>query len=397
MKKQTEMAIYPQISNVEIDPNTTQGPKRIYLDNNASTPLDPLVADCIVKTLPLLQGNPSSSHYFGQTARALINKAKALIASFLKVKSSELIFTSGGTESVNMAIKGLAANKAPGHIITSAVEHSCVIAVCKQLESQGYTVSYLPTGAFGAVQSEAVKAAIRPDTQLITLMAVNNETGVKTDIASIAQIAQNCRIPFFVDAVSQLGKEEIQIIPGISAMAFSGHKIHALQGIGLLYLRAGTKLQPLIIGGEQEYGRRAGTENVLGILSLAKAIELLLPATYERIQSLRDRFESILLKEIPGLLINGEGDRVSNVSNLAFPGIDGEALLMNLDRSGIAASHGSACSSGSLEPSRILLGMGFPLSRVNSSIRFSLSRLTTVAEIEAACAIILALSVRKVS
>lgn len=375
--------------------NPSQGLQRIYLDNNASTPLDPAVADFIVKILPSLQGNPSSSHSFGQTARSLINKAKASIALFLKVKPTELIFTSGGTESVNMAIKSLVANKAPGHIITSAVEHACVIAVCKQLESQGYAVSYLPTGSVGAVQPEAVKAAIRPDTQLIALMAVNNETGVKTDIESIAQIAQERKIPFFVDAVSQLGKEEVRIPQGVSAMAFSGHKIHALQGIGLLYLRSGIKLKPLIIGGEQELGRRAGTENVLGILSLAKAVELLSPPPYKTIESLRDRFEGVLLKEIPGLLINGEGLRVSNVSNLAFPGVDGEALLMNLDRAGIAASHGSACSSGSLEPSRILLGMGLPLDRVNSSIRFSLSRLTTAAEVDAACAIIVSLVKRR--
>ncbi|HEV8051675.1 MAG TPA: cysteine desulfurase family protein [Parachlamydiaceae bacterium] len=365
--------------------------RRIYLDNNASTPLDPLVADFIVKNLPLLQGNPSSSHSFGQAARSLINKAKASISSFFGVKSSELIFTSGGTESVNIAIRGLISHKPPGHIITSSVEHSCVIAVCKLMEAQGYSVSYLPSGPLGAVQPDAVKAAIRPDTQLIVLMAVNNETGVKTDIQSIARITQEHRIPFFVDAVSQLGKEVILIPPGISAMAFSGHKVHALQGIGLLYLRTGTKLQPLIFGGEQEYGRRAGTENVLGILSLSKAMELLSPAAYEGVKLLRDRFESVLLKAIPGLLINGEGARISNVSNLAFPGVDGEALLMNLDRAGIAASHGSACSSGSLEPSRILLGMGLPLERVNSSIRFSLSRLTTAAEIEAACATIICL------
>lgn len=360
----------------------------IYLDNNASTQLDPTIADFIVKNLPLLKGNPSSSHAAGQSVRALITKVRTSIASYFNVKARELIFTSGGTESVNTGIRGLLQNKKPGHIITSAVEHSCTLAVCKLLETLGYSVSYLPVGPWGAVQPQAIKEAIRPDTQLIALMSVNNETGVKTDVKSIAAIAHEHQIPFFVDAVAQLGKEIIEIPLGVSAMAFSGHKIHALQGIGLLYLRSGVKFQPLIVGGEQEYGRRAGTENVLGILSLAKAIELLSTHDCERIEKLRNRFEECLKKEFPGILINGDGPRVSNTSNLAFMGIDGETLLMNLDRAGVAASHGSACSSGSLEPSRVLLGMDLPLERVNSSIRFSLSRLTTDAEIDDALKII---------
>jgi cysteine desulfurase len=299
-----------------------------------------------------------------------------------------LIFTSGGTESVNTGIRGLLSNKKPGHIITSNVEHSCTLAACKLLETMGYTVSYLPVGPRGAVLPETVKEAIKSDTQLIALMSVNNETGVKTDIDSISIIAHEHHIPFFVDAVAHLGKEVVKIPLGVSAMAFSGHKIHALQGIGLLYLRSGSKLQPLIVGGEQEHGRRAGTENVLGILSLAKAIELLSKSDFGHIEKLRNRFEAHLKKEFPGILVNGEGPRISNISNLAFMGIDGETLLMNLDRAGVAASHGSACSSGSLEPSRVLLGMGLPLERVNSSIRFSLSRLTTEAEIDGALDII---------
>lgn len=364
--------------------------QRIYLDNNASTPLDPRLADFIVQTLPNLQGNPSSSHSFGQYTRGLISKARAVIASYLHVKTNELIFTSGGTESVNMAILGLV-NKVPGHIITSRVEHSCVIATCKQLEAFGYEVTYLPTGPMGAVSSESVQAALRPETQLVALMAVNNETGVKTDISTIAKITQQNRIPFFVDAISMLGKEEVVIPQGVSAMAFSGHKIHALQGIGLLFLRSGTKFHPLLIGGEHEYGRRAGTENLLGILSLAKAFEWLSMDGFKHIQNLRDRFEKMLSKTLTNVVINGEGPRTSNVSNVSFLGIDGETLLLNLDRLGIAASHGSACSSGALEPSRILLAMGLPLDRVNSSIRFSLSRLTTEAEIDAACTIIIRL------
>lgn len=368
--------------------------ERIYLDNNAGTPPDPRITTFLAQILPQLNGNPSSMHSFGQTARSLISKARSVIASYLKVKPTELIFTSGGTECVNMAIRGLVDTNKPGHIITSVAEHSCVIAACKWLESRGFKVTYLPTGLHGAIQPDAVKAAIMADTQLIALMSVNNETGVKTDIEEIAKIAHQHRIPFFVDAIAQLGKEEIKISQGITAMAFSGHKIHALQGVGVLYLRSGSKFEPLIIGGEQEYGRRAGTENLLGILSFAKAIELIDVVNFEKIRELRDHFEAVLLKGIPGLLVNGEGARICNVSNLAFPGVDGEGLLMNLDRLGVAASHGSACSSGSLEPSRVLVAMGLPLDRVNSSIRFSLSRLTTMAEVDFAYRIIISL-VRK--
>ena len=365
-------------------------PLKVYLDNNATTPLDPEISEFIIQKLPSLNGNPSSSHSFGRSVRVLISQARDSAAAFLRVNPRELIFTSGGTEGVNMGIRGLVGSKKSGHIITSAAEHSCVISCCKFLESSGFTVTYLNPGPWGAVTPE-VHAAIQPDTCLITLMAANNETGVKTDIEAIAAIAEVHSIPFFVDGVALLGKEPFTIPRGVSAMAFSGHKIHALQGVGLLFVRLGLKLTPLIIGGEQEFGRRAGTENVLGIISLGKALEILLknlPETSAEILRLRNLFEGKLKKHIPNLLVNGDGPRISNVSNLAFPGIDGETLLMNLDRAGLAASHGSACSSGALEPSRILLSMNLPVERVNSSIRFSLSRLTTEADIETACKII---------
>lgn len=362
-------------------------PQRIYLDNNSSTPLDPRVCEHLKTLLPALGGNPSSTHSYGRAIKGLIAKSRDTIAAFLGVKPSELIFTSSGTESANLAIRGLAANRPKGHIITSGAEHSCVIAACKLLEVRGHAVTFLSPGEYGAVTPEAVKSALRPDTCLVALMAVNNETGVKTDISAIAKIAQQHNVPFFVDGVAQLGKEPVHIVPGITAMSFSGHKIHALQGIGLLYLRSGAKLQPLIVGGEQEHGRRAGTENVLGIISFGKAVELMEDSAYEHIRQLRDHFEKGLGK-LDNVRINGEGSRVSNVSNLAFEGIDGETLLMQLDKAGIAASHGSACSSGALEPSRVLLSMGLPTERVTSSIRFSFSRLNTLQEVEAACQVI---------
>lgn len=365
--------------------------RRIYLDNNASTPLDPQVSLYLTEMIPLLVGNPSSTHRFGQTIRSLISKARDSIASRLKIKPNELIFTSGGTEGINTAIRGLVAGKPPGHIITSVAEHSCVHGTCKFLESQGYTVTYLPVGSWGAVLSQAVEEAIKPNTQLVALMAVNNETGVKTDIQSIAEITQKHQIPFFVDGVALMGKEEVVMHPGISAMAFSGHKFHALHGSGLLYLRSGVKCHPLLIGGDQEQGRRAGTENVLGILSMAKAIELIKPQSISYMRGLRDQFEHALLQALPGqILINGEGPRVANVSNLAFLGKDGESLLIYFDQAGLAVSHGSACHSGSLEPSRVLVSMGLPLARINGSIRFSLSRLNTPEEIEDAVQLIIA-------
>jgi cysteine desulfurase len=367
---------------------------KIYLDNNGSTPLDPRVADFLIQILPNLQGNPSSTHQSGQSIKGLVTKARSSIATYLRTKPQELVFTSGGTESVNMAIRGLAGTS-PGHIITSSVEHACVIGCCKLLQKQGFEVTFLSPGAHGAVLPEAVREAIRPDTRLVALMAANNETGVKTDIAAIAAITQERKISFFVDAVALLGKEDLVIPAGVSAMAFSGHKVHALQGTGMLFLRSGVKCQPLIIGGEQEYGRRAGSENILGILSLAKAMELLSSEGMVHMQLLRETFETTLLKALPWVLINGEGPRTSNVSNIAFMGTDGETLLMNLDRHGIEASHGSACSSGSLEPSRVLVGMGLPVERVAASIRFSFSRLTTLKEVEEACKVIINLCRQK--
>lgn len=369
-------------------------PSKIYLDNNASTFLDPTVSEFLVHTIKTLQGNPSSSHSVGQQVRNALAKARSSIAMFFHVKPSEVVFTSCATESMNMLIRGILQQRAPrgGHVITSSAEHSCVYMTLKQLEQQGHQVSFLSPGLYGAVSPQAVRDAIRPDTQLITLMAVNNETGVKTDIEAIAEIALEHGIPFVVDGVAALGKEVLTIPEGVSAMAFSGHKIHAPQGVGLAIIRSGTKIVPFLTGGKQEMERRAGTENVFGILAMAKAIEELertLPSAVKTMEELRDLFEATLLQAIPEIGINGEGERVCNVSNLAFPQIDGESLLIALDQAGVAASHGAACSSGGLEPSRVLLAMGIPSAQAHSSLRFSLSRFTTQQEIEQACEIIL--------
>lgn len=359
---------------------------RIYLDNNATTALDPRVLQVVVNDLKSHYGNPSSSHSFGQESRNCLTKARSIIAEFLRVKSSELTFTSCGTEGANMILRGVLEGKSGGHVITSSAEHSAVYATLKQLEAAGCCqVTFLSPGLFGAVTADAVRAALRPETSLITLMAVNNETGVKTDIESIAALAQEMRIPFFVDGVALLGKEIFTIPPGISAMCFSGHKLHAPKGVGAVFIRSNLKLRPFITGGNQENGRRGGTENSSGIIGFAEAVRLLsqeLPAALEKMKFLRDKLETGLQKNLSGVTINGQGPRVVNTSNLSFASVEGESLLAGLDMEGIAVSHGSACSSGALEPSRILLNMGIPSEGARSAIRFSLSRFTTEEEIE---------------
>jgi cysteine desulfurase len=285
-----------------------------------------------------------------------------------------------------MLLKGFFTEAPRGHIITSSVEHAACYNTVKALEKAGCRVTYLDPGPVGAVTPEAVKKNITYDTRLISLMAVNNETGVKTDIEAIAQIAQERGIPFIVDGVALLGKERFIIPDGVTAMAFSGHKIHAPKGVGFAFVRKSLKLIPYLTGGPQEAGRRAGTEDLLAICGLGRAVELLqtqLDSSITEMQRLRDHFEKSLLA-LGNVVINGDGPRVCNTSNLAFLGLEGEALLMKLDLEGVAASHGSACTTGALEPSRILLNMGFSQDRAAASLRFSLSRYTTQEEIDRA-------------
>ncbi len=357
--------------------------KRIYLDNNATTLLAPEVLEAMLLDLAAGPGNPSSLHFFGQEARKKLLSARTTIASYFKIKPAEIVFTSGGTEGINMLLRGHVEKNPKGHIITSNVEHSCVYNTLKALEKKGVDVTYLKVGPYGAVKPEAVKEAITGHTGLIILGAVNNETGVKTDLEAIAKIAHAANIPFVVDGVALLGKETFSIPAGVSAMAFSGHKIHAPKGSGFVFLRSSYKIAPLITGGDQEFAKRAGTENLSGILGLAQAIELLKKNTSAmgKIKILRDRFEKKLKENLGEIVINGTGPRIGNTSNISFTGIDGETLLIQLDKAGIAASHGSACASGALEPSRILLNMQIPKSQVKSSVRFTLSRFTTEEEI----------------
>jgi cysteine desulfurase len=362
---------------------------RIYLDNNATTALDPLVFKAMLldlqadsQALPL---NPSSVHAYGRDARNYLTKARRSIATAMGVRASEILFTSGGTEALNMVLRGLFTPHFEGHIITSNVEHAAVYKTVEALQAYGCRATFLETGLWGAVSVDAVREALQPDTRLIVLMAANNETGVKTDIEAIAALAHERNIPFVVDGIALLGKERFQIPEGVSVMCFSGHKFHAPKGVGFAVIRHELKLSPLFTGGGQEYERRAGTENLAGILGLAEAIELVqetLPEATKRMADLRDCLEQELLKTLPDVNVNGLGPRICNTTNMAFEGVEGESLLMNLDMRGIAVSHGSACSSGSLEPSRVLLNMGLSRQQAASSLRFSLSRFTTQKEID---------------
>lgn len=349
--------------------------KRIYLDNNATTPVDPRLFDLFSTFTFSSFGNPSSVHSYGQEAKARLILARDTIAGVFGVHSSEVVFTSCATEALNMV------TNVKGHIITSAVEHS---AVYKPLE--GRDVTYLPVGLDGAPKPEDLEAAIRPDTRLIVLMSANNETGVLTDIEAMADIAAFRGIPLIVDAVSHFGKAPFRNLhPGIKAVCFSGHKFYAPKGAGFAIIRKGLKVPPLITGGHQEHGMRAGTENVAAIVAMAEAAKFVQQESNDYLEPMRaqrDYFESEVLRIYPSARINGTGTRLANTSNICFTGHDGEALLMYLDLHGVAASLGSACSSGSLEPSRVLLNMGLSRDDALSSIRFSLSRFTTKDDID---------------
>lgn len=359
--------------------------QRIYLDNNATTGVDPRVLEAMLQELSMMPANPSSTHFFGREARYRLLRAREQIAHFLRVKPQEVIFTSGGTESLNLILRGAFEHFPKGTVISSNVEHASVFHTLEAFKKKGWQIHYLPAGPFGTVSVEQLEKALDANTRFIVLGAVNSETGVKIDLEKIAKLALFAGIPLVIDGIALLGKELFDIHEGVSAMAFSGHKIHAPKGIGFAVIRSSFRFPSVFTGGEQEYSRRAGTENLSGIIGLAKAIELLsleLPSATAKMQALRDRLEQGLKEKFPSLLINGTGPRICNTSNLCFPGVDGENLLMSLDLAGIAASHGSACSSGALEPSRVLINMGVSTQLARSAIRISLSRWTTDEEIK---------------
>ena len=328
--------------------------------------------------------NPSSLHLFGREGRARLLWARESIGGYFGVTPKELIFTSGGTEAINFLVRGAAKHLPKGKILTSSGEHSAVEATLADLEKEGWLIERLPVGPLGHVRPDKIQS---DGVQFMVFSAVNSETGVRAPIEDIASVAEAKGIPLIVDGVAWLGKEPIILPRGVSGIAFSSHKIHGPKGVGVALARPSLKVAPLLTGGAQESGPRGGTENLEGIVGFAKAVELLQAVDFRAIAVLRDRFEALLLKGC-GAQVNGEGARVCTTSNLFFPGIDGETLLIQLDMAGIAASHGSACSSGAQEPSRVLLNMGYGYERAKSSLRFSLSRFTTATEIDRAAALI---------
>ncbi len=366
---------------------------RIYLDNNATSPLLPEVFEAMRPYLMEHYGNASSIHRDGQEARAAVERARDAVARLLSCSASEIVFTSGGTEADNLAIFGVAA---PGdHIITSTIEHHAVLHTCNRLEKLGCSVSYLPVDARGLVNPEELRRTLRPNTKLISIMMANNETGVLQPLEEIGKIAAEADAYFHVDAVQAAGKVPVDVNPILcDLLSLSGHKIHAPKGVGALYVRKGTALQPLFYGGSHERSRRAGTENVPGIVALGKAAEIAAAGLENGavcyLARMRDRLEQAILTQTDEVGVNGMGaPRVPNTTNIYFDSIEGEALVIALDLKGVAVSTGAACASGATEPSHVLTAMGVPADRARASIRFSLGKQNTADDVENALALIL--------
>ncbi len=362
--------------------------KTVYFDNNATTQVAPEVAEEMKPFFCELYGNPSSMHIFGGQIGRKIRRAREQVANLLGCEPSELIFTSGGTESDNTAIKGMLAtlpNKRK--VITTRVEHPAVLSVCRDLENHGYTVVELAVDKKGRLDLTELEEQIDDDTALVTIMYANNETGVMFPVEEIAALVSSKGVVFHTDAVQVIGKIPINLSQSkIDLLSLSGHKLHGPKGVGVLYVRKGTRISPFMLGGHQEAGRRAGTENVPAIIGLGKACELAAKNIEEEntgIRHLRDKLEAAILDKCPDSFVNGDKDnRLPNTTNISFEYIEGEAILLMLDKHGICASSGSACTSGSLEPSHVLRAMGVPFTAAHGSIRFSLSRYNTEEEVD---------------
>jgi cysteine desulfurase len=358
--------------------------QRIYMDANATTPLLPEVLEAMRPFLLEQFGNASSIHQEGQQARSAVEHARGSVAQFLGCRPSEIVFTSGGTESDNLAVFGSVGGTVHtgNHVITSAVEHHAVLHAVERLRERGIDVEFLPVDGQGVLAAEDVRKALRPNTRLISVMMANNETGVLQPVEEIGRIAGEAGVRFHVDAVQAAGKIPINVdLIGCQLLSISGHKMHGPQGTGVLFVRRGTRLEPLSAGGAHERQRRAGTENVAGIVGLGAAAEYATRSGgAERMQGLRDRLETRLLECASGVN-GGETARVPNTTNLWFDSLDGEALVISLDLKGLAVSSGAACSSGANEPSHVLEAMGVARDRARSSLRFSLHRGTSEEEI----------------
>jgi cysteine desulfurase len=366
--------------------------RRVYLDNNATTPVLPEVFEAMRPYFGEHFGNASSIHHHGQETRAAVERARQSVAALVGCRSSEIVFTSGGTEGDNLAIFGL--TREGDHVITSTIEHHAVLNSCKRLQSMGREVTYVPVDSRGLIDGDDVRRALRPNTKLITIMMANNETGVLQPVEEIGKIAAEADVYFHTDGVQAAGKVAIDVKQiGCDLLSISGHKMHAPQGVGALYVGKGSTLQPMLYGGRHERSRRAGTENVPGIVALGKAAELAQEAfrrgDVAAIAAMRDRIQRTILGEIEATGTNGDGaPRVPSTSNIYFDFIDGQALEIALDLKGLAVSTGAACSSGAIEPSHVLLAMGLRPERARASIRFSLGKQNTADEVEFALSLI---------
>jgi len=361
--------------------------RRVYLDHNASTPVHPEVVAEMLPYFSDVYGNPSSVHGFGRDARAAVDVARDRVAAFLRVRPEELVFTSGGTESDNFGVKGLALARGSGHVITSKVEHHAVLRSAQALEAQGFTVTYLPVDPYGMVDPDDVRRALRPDTIAISIMHANSEVGTIQPVRAIGALAREAGVPFHVDAVQTFGKVEVDVhAMNIDALSFSSHKVYGPKGIAGLYIRRGTKMVSIQHGGEHERRRRAGTENVPGIVGLGKAVEIRardMKAEAERVGALRDRMWEGIRACVPDVRLNGHPtERLPGTANICYRNVESESIVLALDLKGIAVSAGSACTAGSVEPSHVLVAMGVPLDWAMGAVRSSLGRSTTTEDVD---------------
>lgn len=361
----------------------------IYLDHCSSTPTDSRVIEAMNPYFDKLYGNPSSVYSFAQESAKAIEEARERVANILNAKPTEIIFTSGGTEANNLAIKGIAfANRERGnHIITSKIEHHAVLNACKWLEKQGFNVSYIEVDKYGIVNLDELKRTITDKTILISVMYANNEVGTIEPVSEIAEIASNKEIYIHTDAIQAVGKIKVDVNKlGVDLLSLSAHKFYGPKGVGALFIKDGTKIDPLLHGGHHEKNKRAGTENVAGIVGLGKACEVALKEMEEedkRLKKLRDRLERVITEKITDVVVNGHPDaRLSGVLNICVKYVEGESILLYLDKEGIAASSGSACTSDTLEPSHVLTSMGIPPSVAHGSLRFSLGHSSNEQDID---------------
>lgn len=360
----------------------------IYLDNNATTQVAPEVLETMIPYFGELYGNPSSAHRFGGQVAGTIRKAREQVADLIGAQPDEILFTSCGSESDNSAVmSALKTEKGKTHIVTSRVEHPAIKSLCEHLKKQDYRVTEIPVDRDGLIDMNKFEESLTPDTAIVSFMWANNETGVIFPVEKAAQMAKERGILFHTDAVQAVGKIPINMKESnIDMLSLSGHKLHAPKGVGVLYVRKGTKFSPFLIGGHQEQGRRGGTENTASIIGLGKACELAalnLKIENDEVKRLRDKLEHNILNKIPNTRVNGgKADRLPNTCNISFEFVEGEAILLLMDEFNICASSGSACTSGSLQPSHVLRAMGVPFTMAHGSIRFSLSIYNTEEEID---------------